>query len=222
MNRTIKPITPAGRKRVMAALDKHGMLLVQGQWELPSIADLLEGAPIITRGYSYDYVPAWMLREELIALPLYALCKLFRGKSTVVHRRLWPAVNALASTAATAVRMGKGGQEPRKLLALIEEHPGITGAELKRSLAYLGKEGSRKFLKVKGDLEQWLCIWGEEQAESEEQGHTHDQLWHPWKAGKIGADGTAPGADAALRELSEHLDGVATATAFPVAKLFTA
>ena len=54
-----KPITAAGRRRVERAVVQHGLLLTQGQWEIPSGADLLEGRPIKTRGYSWDYVPSW-------------------------------------------------------------------------------------------------------------------------------------------------------------------
>ena len=57
-------ITAAGRRRVEAALTRTGLLLVQGQAEIPSVADLLAGAPVTTRGYSWDYVPAWNLTDE--------------------------------------------------------------------------------------------------------------------------------------------------------------
>jgi len=48
--RESQPITKAGRRRVQRALEQHGMLLVQGQAELPSLADLLAGKSITTKG----------------------------------------------------------------------------------------------------------------------------------------------------------------------------
>ena len=58
------PITAAGRRRVADALARGGLLLVQGQAEIASVADLLAGTPITTRGYSWDYAPAWNLTDE--------------------------------------------------------------------------------------------------------------------------------------------------------------
>ena len=104
------------------------------------------------------------------------------------------------------------------MLALIETHPGITGSELKTSLGYTGKAGSRKFQKVKGDLEQWLCVWGEDQEESEEQRHTHDQQWHPWATGKIAAEGSKMRLIDALDQLTRDLDAPPEAV-LPAAKL---
>ena len=40
--RKSKPISEAGRSRVEHALKQHGLVLTQGQWEIPSLADLLE------------------------------------------------------------------------------------------------------------------------------------------------------------------------------------
>jgi hypothetical protein len=171
-----KPITAAGRNRVKAALNKHGMLLVQGQYDLPSIADLLEGATITTRGYSYDYVPAWQVRHELTSDPDHVLVKLFGGMNTVVHRRHWSALNALAAAARATVIGARDG--PAKILKLIESRPGITGEEIKHEL----KLDRVPFQRDKTKLEQWLCVEGREQEETEH--HTHDSAWHPYAQGK--------------------------------------
>ena len=211
-----KPITAAGRKRVDAALDKHGMLLVQGQYNLPSIADLLEGAPITTRGYSYDYVPAWQVRHELVSGPAHVLAKLFGGMNTVVHQRHWPALNALANVARTSVLKGKDG--PAKMLTVIESRPGITGDEIKQAL----KLDRAPFQRDKTKLEQWLCVEGREQEETEH--HTHDSAWHPWAQGKTGSESSVTPATA-IASLMQAVYGKGApenersrAKAFPVAK----
>jgi hypothetical protein len=197
-----KPVTAAGRKRVQAALDTHGMLLVQGQYDLPSIADLLEGAPITTRGYSYDYVPAWQVRWELVSGPDYVLVKLFDGMNTVVHRRHWPALNALGAATREAVLKSHDG--PSKMLKVMESRPGITGDEIKQALKLAGKPGTRDFQRDKTRLEQWLCVEGREQEETGH--HTHDSAWYPWALGKTGStSGLSP--QAAVTTLMQAVYG---------------
>ena len=173
-----RPITQAGRARVAGALDRHGLLLVQGQWEIPSLADLLARRPIVTRGYSWDYVPAWRLYQELGERADVETAKLFRGRNTLIARRHWPSLQALASEAAAAVRRGAGGPESRRMLQLIESSPGIAGSELKSQLGLRGAAGSRKFQRVKADLERLLCIVGTERLDLGY--HTHESVWFPW------------------------------------------
>ena len=173
-----RPITEAGRARVARALERHGLLLVQGQWEIPSLADLLARRPVVTRGYSWDYVPAWQLCEELGARADVETAKLFRGRNTLIARRHWPSLQTLASEAAAAVHRGAGGPGPLRMLELIESNPGIAGSELKSRLGFRGTAGSRRFQRVKTDLERWLCIMGTERVDLGH--HTHESAWFPW------------------------------------------
>jgi hypothetical protein len=156
---------------IESALFEHGLLLVQGQAEVPSIADLLAGAPVTTRGYSWDYVPAKRCAWELEARAEVASCKLLRGRTTLVHARLWPAVHGLA----VAARAGVSSE----LLDLVERHHGISGDDCKAALAL----DSRAFQREKRRLERFLCVWSAERPD--EHGHTHDRAWHPWATGKI-------------------------------------
>lgn len=172
-------VTPAGRERVLEALERSGLLLVQGQGEARSLADLHAGAPVTVRGYAWDYVPAWCLREELAAREDVALVKLLRGRSTLVDARFWPALEALSREALVAVRAGRGGEPARRLLDRIEAEPGITGERLKASLGLTAAE----FQRTKNDLAAWLCVVSREQEEADH--HTHDAAWFPWSHGKV-------------------------------------
>lgn len=174
-------VTAAGRRRVERALDERGLLLVQGQAEAPSVADLLAGAPVTTRGYSWDYVPAWTLREELAARDDVALVKLLRGRSTLVQRRLWPAVESLARAARVGVLADRGAPGRRELLEAIERSPGASGDALKRVCGLSGPEFQRR----KNDLAAWLCVVGEDQDDALVGHHTHDCVWSPWRSGKV-------------------------------------
>ena len=184
----VAPITAAGRRRVEAALDRQGLLLVQGQGDAPSVGDLLAGRPITTQGYSHDHVPAWLHAHALASQDAIAEVKLVRGRRTLVHRRLWPAVEALARAARAAVLSGPA-DDRRRLLERVEARPGASGDDLKRDLGL----DARAFQRAKNDLCAWLTLWGEDQPDGESDlGHTHDQRWSPWSRGKV-ARGVAPG-----------------------------
>jgi hypothetical protein len=183
---------------VERALVEYGMLLVQGQADVPSIADLFAGSPVTTRGYSWDYEPAWRLADELLQRDDVAECKLLRGRRTLVHARLWPAVHAAAVAARPAVNS--------TLLEFIESRPGASGEECRAALAV----DARTFQREKGKLEQWLCVWGDERDDVDY--HTHDRAWFPWKTGKIARGAGKPGSIDAL------LAVVPDARAFPALK----
>jgi hypothetical protein len=154
------------------------MLLVQGQAEVPSVADLLAGRPVTTRGYSWDYVPAKQLAAELAERDDVAACKLFQGRTTLVHASLWPAVHAIAH-AARATVLSSESIERVRLLEYVEGRPGASGDDCKLALA-LDAPGFRR---AKHDLERWLCVWSDERDDVEV--HTHDRAWFPWTTGKI-------------------------------------
>ena len=199
--------TAAQQRRVERAFEEHGLLLVQGQAEVPSIADLLAGEPVTTMGYSWDYVPAWELAWVLGARADVAECKLLRGRRTLVDRRLWPAVHALACAARPNV--------DSRLLDVVESRPGASGEECRAVLAI----DARAFQREKGKLEQWLCVWGVERDDVEY--HTHDRAWHPWSTSKIarGVKKTPPVADACATLEAAIASDVALAKLLPVRKV---
>jgi hypothetical protein len=207
-------ITAAGRRRVEAALGRTGLLLVQGQAEIPSVADLLAGVPVTTRGYSWDYVPAWNLTDEYEQADDVAVAKLFRGRRTLVHRRLWPAVDALAIAAREQVLARPVRTDVRRFVVLVEQRAGVPMGELREEL----RLERRAFDRAKRDLEQWLCVYGRERDDVEH--HTHEPAFFPWSSGDIGrARGRRRplAVDAATATL---LAAVGTNAAGPAARLF--
>jgi hypothetical protein len=120
--------------------------------------------------------------------------KLVGGRTTIVHARHWPAVEAL-SRASRATLAGNA------MLARIERAPGIAGRELKEALGLSGKDGSRTFQRWKNRLEIGLAIDGREQEDTAH--HTHDAAWFPWSQSKIarGVRGPLPGIDDAVAAL---------------------
>jgi hypothetical protein len=171
---TARPVSDAGRARVEQALSRFGLLLIQGQWEVPSLADLIEGAPVTTRGFSWDYVPAWTLADELQARPDIFAVKLLRGRLTLVHERLWPATDALARAAMMRVGALPARHDAARFFSLVLREPGIAGGAIRERLA-LDAAG---FQRVKSALEKRLCIFGRERDDTDH--HTHESRWFPW------------------------------------------
>ena len=206
MSPTSRPgVTDAGRRRVDAALTRHGMLLVQGQDVVPSLADVLARRAITTRGYSWDYEPAWRVRRELEARRDVASVKLLRGKVTLVALALWPAVRAVADAAHDVVRS--------PVLREIERTPGIT-AERLAAATRLDKKAVQKELR---NFERWCCAFSEEREDVEY--HTHEQAWFPWSNHKIARArrGRACSFDDAVASLLE-----AAGSGEPATRLFPA
>jgi hypothetical protein len=185
-------VTASSVERVLV---ERGLLLVQGQADVPSIADLLAGSPVTTRGYSWDYEPAWRLAAELLQRDDVAECKLLRGRRTLVHARLWPAVHGLAVAARPSVMS--------PLLDFIESRSGASGEDCRAALAI----DARTFRREKGKLEQWLCVWSGERDDVDF--HTHDRAWFPWATGKVARGAGSPG------EVDDLLAVVPDERAFP-------
>ena len=209
-------ITAAGRRRVADALHAHGLLLVQGQAEIPSVADLLAGEPVTTRGYSWDYEPAWRLTAEYESGADVAVAKLFRGRRTLIDRRLWAAVDVLAGAAARVC-------SPVRRARPIERcSPRSTNSRASRSVSCAISSASiagRSTARGR-DLEQWLCLFGRER--DDVAFHTHEPALFPWSHGPIarGRRGRAPrDIEAALDLLRAAPDVTADV---PIARLFPA
>ena len=192
---------------------------MQGQSEIPSVADLIAGAPVTTRGYSWDYVPAWNLTDEYARGDEVAVVKLFRGRRTLVHRRLWPAVDALAVAARAHVLALPVRTDARRFVVLVEQRVGVPLSEVREEI----RLDRRVFDRTRRDLEQWLCMLGREREDVDH--HTHEPALFPWSAGAIGrarGRGRPHAVDAATATLLAAVDcdpTVSAARLFPVVKL---
>ena len=84
--------------RVVAELRARGWLL-QADAVLPNVASLVAGEPIRGSWWSHpkSNLVYWVL-EELEDSPEVLRVKLVRGKQTMLHRALWPALVAVGSS----------------------------------------------------------------------------------------------------------------------------
>ena len=99
MKHTAREVSPARSRspEVLAALERSGLLLKQDK-QLPSVVTLLAGAPLSSSWWSHpDSRSMFRVLSELSHHPDVLLTKLLLAKDTFVHRRLWPALLAVAS-----------------------------------------------------------------------------------------------------------------------------
>lgn len=114
-----RPIDP------VAAVRRRGAVLQSARGPSPSLAELVAGAPI--RGSWWGHPRNHEIFEAINrarSSPAIVATRLVRGKVTLVHRRLWPALVRLAD------RFDEG-----VLDALQEEHTD-SGAHLAGSIAF--------------------------------------------------------------------------------------
>jgi hypothetical protein len=109
----------------MAALVEHGMLLQSARGPLPNVAELVAGEPI--RGSWWGHPAGHAIFDTLNTLadsPDVVRLRLVKGKVTLVHRRLWPALVRVADRL-----------PPESLAAIHEEHT-PSGAHRVREQAF--------------------------------------------------------------------------------------
>ena len=85
-------------KQGLAFVKRHGIVLQAARGPVPSLAEAIAGGPI--RGSWWGHPKGheiFRVAEAVGASPDVLVCKLVDGKVTYVHRRLWPALVALAS-----------------------------------------------------------------------------------------------------------------------------
>jgi hypothetical protein len=214
-----------GKKRVNSSLKKFGMLLFQGQAKLPSVADLLAGEPVKTRGFSWDYVPAWDYCDYLLEKKNVEALKFFMGRRTLVHKGIWPAVARFAALARHEVLRGGKFSRHKSMLKKIESTPGIPSSALRRFAIESQKMSEAQFKRIKRDLESWLCILPFERSDIDY--HSHDSAWFPWAQGEIERStdvSTLPTLTTARQELATRLECLGIKEAmlpryFPVVRL---
>ena len=102
---------------VMAALREYGMLLASAEGPIPNVAELVVGEPI--RGSWWAHPRSheiYAVLNELADSPEVVRLRLIRGKITLVHRRMWPALVRLSD------------RFPDGALAAVDDHAGSRGS----------------------------------------------------------------------------------------------
>jgi hypothetical protein len=174
------------RRRLERLLDRHGLLLLHDA-RFPSATACIAGEPI--RGSWWGHPKGKLIFETLTGMgDSVAWAKLVLGKETLVHRRLWPALVAIAESRQEWQVRGLGGSSQR-LLRRLERGGSVRIDSALRAAAM--------------DLERRLLARGTSEHTSSGKHVRSLETWGAW-AKRVGVTKKdRPAAADALRALSE-------------------
>ncbi|MGH9873982.1 MAG: hypothetical protein ACRD9S_16145 [Pyrinomonadaceae bacterium] len=81
----------------LAFIERHGVVLVSAKGPVPRLTEFIAGEPI--RGSWWGHPKGqqiFVILETVTASKDVLVCRLLKGKITLVHRRVWPALVRLA------------------------------------------------------------------------------------------------------------------------------
>ena len=211
------------RKRVEEELEQRGMLLVEGSIDFPSVAGLQADNPGKVGGFSWDSAPAHALAQDLVQQRNVVRVNLYQGMDTLVHKRMWSALDAIATFNVEAVVAGAAGVKPKKLYFAVQDDPGISSEALKAEFEQDG--GGPGYGFVLADLQSLLCIVNEARTDTPSS-LPSDMVWYHWKRGQVSrmlGSGAPQPIEEALQTLMSALPDLDAkpVAAFPCLKLAT-
>jgi hypothetical protein len=180
-------------ERVRRVLDREG-LLISHDPEVASATAIIAGEPI--RGTWWSHPQGGLIYDALGVLDEeVAWPKLVRGKMTLVHRKLWPAL-FVAGTSGAAWQTRKLKADAKWLLDKVEKKKSLRSDQLDLPA------GSRKMGMVVTDLEQRLLVCT--RSEHTEGGHhaRFVETWSVWREQVKLAKTKLPDLDQALEVLT--------------------
>ena len=81
----------------LAFVERHGVILVSAQGPAPTLTEAIAGEPIKGSWWSHSKShQIFAILEVVTESQDVLVCRLVKGKITLVHRRLWPALVRLA------------------------------------------------------------------------------------------------------------------------------
>lgn len=150
-------------ERVLQALAERGLLLKQDK-SLPNVVSMLTGESLRTSWWSHPKGRLiWAVLERLAEHPDVLFTKLLSRKDTLVHRRLWPSVLAVAYSREPWQKRGLS-PAARRLLAKVDRGDGpvpASGApvkELEERLLAHAEEVHTKSGRHEMAVEAW-SVW---------------------------------------------------------------
>lgn len=112
-------------QQALAFVERHGVVLASARGKAPALTEAIAGAPI--KGSWWGHPEGKRIFAVLSAVQEHddiLVCRLLAGKLTLVHRRLWPAVAALA------------GQLPASTLARVRQVHTASGKHVNEEIPF--------------------------------------------------------------------------------------
>ncbi len=185
---------------ILEALERWGILL-ESDPALPSVVSLIVGGPVRGSWWGHPLGEAiYQVCDQLADHPDVMITKLVSGKVTFVHRRLWPAIVAIACAGEPWQRRDLSPEAP-SLLRIVQKE-GEVRTDLLPPVAAKGKRpgGAAR------ELERKLLVYGEQIHTSGGAHAKRLETWERW-ASRVGVAGRVT-PRRAKKMLEEVLDGL--------------
>ncbi len=181
-------------QEVLTTLKRAGVLLLSDKL-LPSVTTIVAGEPVPGSWWSHPRShQIYAVATRLGDCEDVTTVKLVLGKVTFVHRRLWPALLAVARSRGAWQCEGLSSKA-ESLLAEVDNAGRIHMDEWSR-----GKSDGAAWRRAGGELETRLLVHGFE-VHTDRGAHTKAlESWESWRS-RVAMDGTMPGEGAAQRSL---------------------
>jgi hypothetical protein len=188
----------AALDRALGALQEHGWLMLS-DGTLPSVTTLVAGTPIRGSWWGHPQGPEiYRVSGALGTHPDAVLARLVSGKVTFVHKKLWPALVAMAVCGEPWQTDALSGSA-RRLLDVVTGEGRLRTDELPEDLEKAG-ESAR-------ELERRLLLRSDE---VHTEAGTHQKWLETWAAWavRVKMKGRRMAAEDARRELEEAVEAV--------------
>jgi hypothetical protein len=149
-------------------------LLLETDKAFPSITGLMVGEPIKGSWWAHPMSnQIYMLSQQLIHHPEVIFLKLLSGKTSYVHRRLWPELIAIA-TAEEPWQLAGLPLSAKSMLSKVEERGALRMDELKDGRSAKEKSADAKLLETR------LLVFGDD-VHTESGAHVKRiETWEHW------------------------------------------
>jgi len=112
-------------QQALAFVEQHGVVLASAHGKVPTLTEAIVGAPIKGSWWGHpEGKRIFAVLSEVQEHDDILVCRLQAGKLTLVHRRLWPALAALA------------GELPADALARIRQVHTATGKHVNEEMPF--------------------------------------------------------------------------------------
>jgi len=112
-------------QQALAFVEQHGVVLASARGKVPTLTEAIIGAPIKGSWWGHpEGKRIFAVLSEVQEHDDILVCRLLAGKLTLVHRRLWPAVAALA------------GELPAEALARVRQVHTATGKHVNEEIPF--------------------------------------------------------------------------------------
>lgn len=112
-------------QQALAFVEQHGVVLASARGKVPTLTEAIIGAPIQGSWWGHpEGKRIFAVLSEVQEHDDILVCRLLAGKLTLVHRRLWPAVAALA------------GELPAEALARVRQVHTATGKHVNEEIPF--------------------------------------------------------------------------------------